>query len=205
MILEDWCFVNLVEFDGSIIAPRKRKRSRNCTDCRSTSIPSHPCSTARGSVLPHRSRICNQMQSVNLRCFLFLFLENSLVLDQLSISLRSLAKNCKSFSRGGMGGEGGRWEFFFNSLNRGEIPEIIRLAYVPIFKSDRPAIGHPEESTFLGLVGTGGPKVLVSKAKILNVLLQSVVLLLRRYTRQMHPVISAILRRSVPIGLQRIK
>lgn len=45
---------------GSIIAPRKRKRSRNCTDCRSTSIPCHPYSTARGSVLPHRSRICNQ-------------------------------------------------------------------------------------------------------------------------------------------------
>lgn len=84
------------------------------------------------------------------------------------------------------------------------IPEIIRLAHVPIFKSDRPSIGHPEESAFLGLVGTGGPKMLVSKAKILNVLLQSVVLLLRRYARQMHPVISAILRRSVPIGLQPI-
>lgn len=114
-------------------------------------------------------------------------------------------KIAKVLVEGGWGGEGGRWEFFFNSLNRGGIPEIIRLAYVPIFKSDRPAIGHPEESAFLGLVGTGGPKVLVSKAKILNVLLQSVVLLLRRYTRQMHPVISAILRRSVPIGLQRIK
>lgn len=82
------------------------------------------------------------------------------------------------------------------------VSEVIRLAHVPIFKSDRSAIGHPEESTFLGLVRTRGPKVLVSKTEILNMFLQSVVLLLRRYARQMHPVISAILRRSVPIGLE---
>ena len=83
------------------------------------------------------------------------------------------------------------------------IPEIIRLADIPIFERDWSTVGHPEESAFLSLIGTGGPKVFVSKAEVLNMFLEPVVFLLRRYTRQMHPVISAILRRPVPIGLQR--
>lgn len=81
-------------------------------------------------------------------------------------------------------------------------PEIIRLADIPILESDGSAIGHPEESTFFGLVRARGPKVLVSETEILDVFLQSVVFLLRRYARQVHPVISAILGRSVPIGLE---
>lgn len=83
-----------------------------------------------------------------------------------------------------------------------DAPEIIRLADVPILESDGSAIGHPEESTFFGLVRARGPKVLVSETEILDVFLQSVVFLLRRYARQVHPVISAILGRSVPIGLE---
>lgn len=47
--------------------------------------------------------------------------------------------------------------------------------------------------------------MLVSKTEIFNMFLQSVVFLLRRYARQMHPVVSAILRRSVPIGLEDCK
>lgn len=47
--------------------------------------------------------------------------------------------------------------------------------------------------------------MLVSKTEIFNMFLQSVVFLLRSYARQMHPVVSAILRRSVPIGLEDCK
>lgn len=82
------------------------------------------------------------------------------------------------------------------------LPEIIRLADVPVLERDRPAVGHPEESTLLGLVGAGGPKVLVTEPEVLDMLLEPVVLLLRGYARQMHPVITAILRGSVPVGLR---
>lgn len=55
--------------DRSITAPRKRRRSRSCTGCRSTSTPCRPCSTAPGNALPPRSRICGP-NATNLPSFL---------------------------------------------------------------------------------------------------------------------------------------
>lgn len=82
------------------------------------------------------------------------------------------------------------------------LPEIIWFADVPVLERDRPAVRHPEERSLLGLVGAGGPKVLVAETKVLDVLLEPVVLLLRGYTCQMHPVITAILRGPVPVRLR---
>lgn len=81
-------------------------------------------------------------------------------------------------------------------------PEVIWLADVPVLERDRPAVSHPEEGPLLGLVRAGGPKVLVTEPKVLDMLLEPVVLLLRGYTRQMHPVITAVLRSSVPVCLR---
>lgn len=81
------------------------------------------------------------------------------------------------------------------------LPEIIRLANVPILERDRSAVSHPEKSALVGLVSAGRPKVLVTKPEVLDVLLEPVVFLLRGYTRQMHSMITAILRGSVPVRL----
>lgn len=43
--------------------------------------------------------------------------------------------------------------------------------------------------------------MLVTEAKVLDMLLESVVLLLGGYARQMHPVITTVLRGSVPVSL----
>lgn len=83
------------------------------------------------------------------------------------------------------------------------LPEIIWFADVPILERDRPAISHPEKSSFLGLVGARGPKMLVTETEVLDMLLESIIFLLRSYTRQMHPVITTVLRGSVPVCLRR--
>lgn len=44
--------------------------------------------------------------------------------------------------------------------------------------------------------------MLVTEPEVLDMLLEPVVLLLRSYASQMHPVITAILRGSVPVGLR---
>lgn len=58
------------------------------------------------------------------------------------------------------------------------ISEIIWFADVPILKRDRPAVRHPEEGSFLSLIGAGCPKVFMTKTEVLDVLLKPVVLLL---------------------------
>lgn len=63
------------------------------------------------------------------------------------------------------------------------LPEIIWFADVPILKRDRPAVRHPEEGSFLSLIGAGCPKVFMTKTEVLDVLLKPVVLLLWSYTR----------------------
>jgi len=82
-----------------------------------------------------------------------------------------------------------------------DLPEIIRFADVPVLERDRPAVRHPEESPLLGLIGAGGPEMLMTQTKVLDVLFEPVVLLLRRYARQMHSVITAVLRSPVPVRL----
>lgn len=91
---------------------------------------------------------------------------------------------------------------YFRSYSNISLPEIIWFADVPILERDRPTISHPEKSSFLGLVGTRGPKMLVAETKVLDMLLKSIILLLRGYTRQMHPVITTVLRGSVPVCLR---
>jgi hypothetical protein len=43
--------------------------------------------------------------------------------------------------------------------------------------------------------------MLMTQTKVLDVLFEPVVLLLRRYARQMHSVITAVLRSPVPVRL----
>lgn len=81
------------------------------------------------------------------------------------------------------------------------LPEIIWFADVPILERDRPTISHPEKRSFFGLVGARSPKMLVTETEVLDMLLKSIILLLRGYTRQMHPMITTILRGSIPVCL----
>lgn len=83
------------------------------------------------------------------------------------------------------------------------LPEIIWFADVPIFERDRPAVSHPEKGPFFSLIGTRRPKMFMTETEILDMLLKSVVFLLRSYTRQMHSMITAVLRSSVPICLRQ--
>lgn len=82
------------------------------------------------------------------------------------------------------------------------LPEIIWFADVPILERDRSTVSHPEKSSLLGLVGARGPKMLVTETEVLDMLLKSIILFLRGYTRQMHPVITTVLRGSVPVCLR---
>jgi len=81
-------------------------------------------------------------------------------------------------------------------------PEIIWFADVPILERDWPTVSHPEKSSFLGLISTRCPKMFVTETEVLDMLLKSIILLLRGYTRQMHPVITTVLRGSVPVCLR---
>lgn len=82
------------------------------------------------------------------------------------------------------------------------LPEIIWFADVPILERDRSTISHPEKSPLLGLIGARSPKMFVTETEVLDMLLKSIVLLLRGYARQMHPVITTVLRSSVPVCLE---
>lgn len=82
------------------------------------------------------------------------------------------------------------------------LPEIIWFADVPILECDWPTVSHPEKSSFLGLIGARSPKMFVTETEVLDMLLKSIILLLRGYTRQMHPVITTVLRGSVPVCLR---
>lgn len=44
--------------------------------------------------------------------------------------------------------------------------------------------------------------MLVTETEVFDMLLESIILLLRGYTRQMHPMITTVLRGSVPVCLR---
>merc|ERR1712241_1548552 len=83
------------------------------------------------------------------------------------------------------------------------IHKVVRFSSIPVFISYRFTIGHPEKFSLLSLVGPTGPEMFLSHPEAGDVVLQVLLLLCRVDAGEVHPVVSAVLLRLVPVSLEK--
>merc|ERR1712241_1034284 len=83
------------------------------------------------------------------------------------------------------------------------IHKVVRFSSIPVFISYRFTISHPEKFSLLCLVGPTGPEMFFSHTEAGDVILEVFLLLGRVDAGQVHPVVSAVLLRLVPVSLEK--